>query len=145
MVSARSLGGVLVAADLAGSGWRAIFLVNVPVGLVALLLGLRTVPDSRSEHPARGRPARAPLLLARDAAGRCCSRYRGPGGGLAAVVGRSCWPPRRCSGAAFCRRRAARASGPAATRCCRRRCCASRGVRSGLLAGGCRSSWASAA
>ncbi|MFG3257886.1 MFS transporter [Streptomyces sp. NPDC048172] len=54
MVLGQVLGGVLVAADLGGSGWRAIFLVNVPVVLFALLLGVRSVPDSRSTTPARG-------------------------------------------------------------------------------------------
>ncbi|WP_242585136.1 MFS transporter [Streptomyces sp. MST-110588] len=47
------LGGALVAADLAGSGWRSVFLVNVPVAVVALLLALRTVPETRSPQPAR--------------------------------------------------------------------------------------------
>ncbi|MBM9509707.1 MFS transporter [Actinacidiphila acididurans] len=57
------LGGVLVSADIAGSGWRAIFLVNVPVAAVALVLALRSVPETRSAHPARvDRPGT--LLLA---------------------------------------------------------------------------------
>lgn len=41
------LGAVLT--DL--SGWRAIFLVNVPVGIIALVAALKFVPESRSEHP----------------------------------------------------------------------------------------------
>ncbi|MFF9910497.1 MFS transporter [Streptomyces sp. NPDC013457] len=52
MVAGQILGGVLVAADLAGSGWRAIFLVNVPVAVAGLLLAVRTVPETRSERPA---------------------------------------------------------------------------------------------
>ncbi len=52
-VVGQVLGGVLVSADLAGSGWRAIFLVNVPVAAVALVLALRSVPETRSQHPAR--------------------------------------------------------------------------------------------
>ncbi|MEU5898240.1 MFS transporter [Streptomyces venezuelae] len=47
------LGGALVAADLGGTGWRAAFLVNVPVAGAALLAGVRAVPDSRAERPAR--------------------------------------------------------------------------------------------
>ncbi|MEO8499311.1 MAG: MFS transporter [Vicinamibacteria bacterium] len=45
-----SLGGVLIA----GFGWRAIFLVNVPLGLVNLLLAQRYLPvDRRELTPAR--------------------------------------------------------------------------------------------
>ncbi|SOD86774.1 MFS transporter [Streptomyces sp. Ag109_G2-15] len=51
MVAGQILGGVLVAADLAGSGWRAIFLVNVPVVLLGLVLAVRFVPETRSQHP----------------------------------------------------------------------------------------------
>lgn len=63
MVAGQILGGVLVAADLAGTGWRAIFLVNVPVAVAGLLLAVRTVPETRSERPA---PVDVPgtLLLA---------------------------------------------------------------------------------
>ncbi|WP_256090189.1 MFS transporter, partial [Actinacidiphila rubida] len=52
-VVGQVLGGVLVSADIAGSGWRAIFLVNVPVAAVALVLALKAVPETRSPHPAR--------------------------------------------------------------------------------------------
>ena len=51
MVVGQILGGVLVAADVWGSGWRAIFLVNVPIAAAGLLLSLRTVPDTRSPRP----------------------------------------------------------------------------------------------
>ncbi|HEY8719337.1 MFS transporter [Pengzhenrongella sp.] len=46
-------GGLLVAADLAGTGWRPVFLVNVPIGLVAMVLAARVLPDTRSDRPAR--------------------------------------------------------------------------------------------
>ncbi|MER7823022.1 MFS transporter [Streptomyces sp. NPDC096097] len=52
MVAGQILGGVLVAADLAGTGWRAVFLVNVPVVLLGLILAVRTVPDTRAGRPA---------------------------------------------------------------------------------------------
>lgn len=52
MVAGQILGGVLVAADIAGSGWRAVFLVNVPVVIVGLLLAVRSVPETRSDRPA---------------------------------------------------------------------------------------------
>jgi predicted MFS family arabinose efflux permease len=40
------LGGVLVAADLWGLGWRSAFLVNLPVGAFALLAAPFVVPES---------------------------------------------------------------------------------------------------
>ncbi|MFF0832647.1 MULTISPECIES: MFS transporter [unclassified Streptomyces] len=51
MVAGQILGGVLVAADIAGSGWRAIFLVNVPVVVLGLALAVRHVPETRSKRP----------------------------------------------------------------------------------------------
>jgi MFS family permease len=47
------VGGVLVQADLAGLGWRSCFLINVPVGAMALALAPRVVAESRGEQ--RGR------------------------------------------------------------------------------------------
>jgi MFS family permease len=44
-----SLGGVLIA----DPGWRAIFLVNVPLGLIALILAYRFLPADRREPEAR--------------------------------------------------------------------------------------------
>jgi EmrB/QacA subfamily drug resistance transporter len=43
------LGGLIIAASPVGLGWRAVFLVNVPIGLVALALARRSVPESRAE------------------------------------------------------------------------------------------------
>ncbi|GHD98652.1 MFS transporter [Streptomyces alanosinicus] len=51
MVAGQILGGVLVAADVAGTGWRSVFLVNVPVVVVGLVLAVRVVPETRSPHP----------------------------------------------------------------------------------------------
>ncbi|WP_327716980.1 MFS transporter [Streptomyces sp. NBC_00490] len=51
MVAGQILGGVLVAADIAGTGWRSVFLVNVPVVLVGLFLAARAVPETRSPNP----------------------------------------------------------------------------------------------
>jgi len=46
--------GPLVGGFLVDSaGWRAVFLVNVPVGLLALVLTARFVPESRSPQPRR--------------------------------------------------------------------------------------------
>lgn len=44
-VAGQLLGGVLVSADLFGSGWRAIFLVNVPIGAAVIAAALRFMPD----------------------------------------------------------------------------------------------------
>ncbi|MER5431936.1 MFS transporter [Streptomyces sp. NPDC002588] len=51
MVAGQILGGVLVAADVAGTGWRSVFLVNVPVVVLGLVLAVRAVPETRSRHP----------------------------------------------------------------------------------------------
>jgi MFS family permease len=47
------LGGVLVTANLWGTGWRPVFLINVPVGAALLLAGARLLPADRGE-PGRG-------------------------------------------------------------------------------------------
>ncbi|MFI1153201.1 MFS transporter [Streptomyces sp. NPDC020817] len=52
MVAGQILGGVLVAADIAGFGWRSVFLVNVPVVVLGLVLATRAVPETRSDRPA---------------------------------------------------------------------------------------------
>lgn len=44
------IGGGLIQADVAGSGWRACFLINVPVGVAALATAPRFVSESRSER-----------------------------------------------------------------------------------------------
>ncbi|RYH02150.1 DHA2 family efflux MFS transporter permease subunit [Salipiger sp. IMCC34102] len=44
-VSGPVLGGALIGADLGGLDWRPIFLVNVPVGVIAVLGALRYVPN----------------------------------------------------------------------------------------------------
>jgi EmrB/QacA subfamily drug resistance transporter len=42
------LAGWLVTADLLGTGWRMIFLINLPLGVAGLLGALRFMPESRS-------------------------------------------------------------------------------------------------
>jgi MFS family permease len=46
-------GGLIVAANLGGTGWRPVFLLNVPVGIAAIVLALRVLPDTRSDRPAQ--------------------------------------------------------------------------------------------
>jgi EmrB/QacA subfamily drug resistance transporter len=48
-VGGQLIGGVLVQADIASLGWRSCFLINVPIGLVALAIAARAVPESRVE------------------------------------------------------------------------------------------------
>jgi EmrB/QacA subfamily drug resistance transporter len=47
--------GPVIGGGLVGLGWRWVFWVNLPVGLVAIVLALRLVPESREDAP-RGRP-----------------------------------------------------------------------------------------
>jgi EmrB/QacA subfamily drug resistance transporter len=52
-VSGQVIGGALVQTDAAGLGWRWCFLINVPIGLVALALTPRLVPESRADRKIR--------------------------------------------------------------------------------------------
>ncbi|MGH3744079.1 MAG: MFS transporter, partial [Mycobacteriales bacterium] len=47
------LGGVLLRLDPGGLGWRTVFLVNVPIGVLALVAAPRCIPESRAERPVR--------------------------------------------------------------------------------------------
>ena len=52
------IGGALIALLGDEDGWRALFLVNVPIGLVALVLILRLVPDNDPPEPGEVRDNR---------------------------------------------------------------------------------------
>ena len=43
------IGGFLIQADLAGLGWRSVFLVNVPIGIAAVLLSVKYLPKSEAD------------------------------------------------------------------------------------------------
>jgi len=43
------IGGFLIQANLFGIGWRAVFLVNLPIGIAALILAARFVPKSQGD------------------------------------------------------------------------------------------------
>ena len=47
------IGGALIAANAFGSGWRLIFFVNLPLGLIAALGAARVMPESRAPRPPR--------------------------------------------------------------------------------------------
>jgi EmrB/QacA subfamily drug resistance transporter len=50
MLAAPVLAGALINANLWGIGWRLVFLINVPIGVVALALAVRSLPRGAS-HP----------------------------------------------------------------------------------------------
>ena len=56
-VFAQLIGGLLIKADIFGLGWRACFLINIPIGVTAVFLALKIVPESR----APGRPKLDPV------------------------------------------------------------------------------------
>jgi EmrB/QacA subfamily drug resistance transporter len=45
------IGGLLIKANLFGWDWRPIFLINLPVGIFALIAGYKYLPDGKSAHP----------------------------------------------------------------------------------------------
>jgi EmrB/QacA subfamily drug resistance transporter len=47
------VGGLLIHADLAGLGWRSCFLINVPIGLLALVLAPRVIPPLANSSTSR--------------------------------------------------------------------------------------------
>lgn len=47
------LGGLLIQADLFGTGWRAVFLVNLPIGIIAIVGALITMPAQTRQGAAR--------------------------------------------------------------------------------------------
>ena len=77
-VSGQILGGGLIQANLFGLGWRSIFLVNVPVGVLALVAAALVVPHAWGQRRPRLDPlgavgislsialALVPLTLGRD-------------------------------------------------------------------------------
>jgi EmrB/QacA subfamily drug resistance transporter len=52
-IAGPMLGGVLTELDLLGLDWRPIFLINIPVGVVALAAAARLLPESRAPHAPR--------------------------------------------------------------------------------------------
>jgi len=47
------IGGLLIDANLAGLGWRTCFLINVPIGIAALLSARRVLPPMRGQATSR--------------------------------------------------------------------------------------------
>jgi len=46
-------GGLLISGDVFGLGWRLVFLVNLPIGILAVLAGMRFLEESRAPHGAK--------------------------------------------------------------------------------------------
>ncbi|MCX5407342.1 MFS transporter [Streptomyces sp. NBC_00335] len=59
MAAGPLIGGLLVDSV----GWRSIFWINLPVGLLALALTLRYIPESRADHPRRPDPVGQLLVM----------------------------------------------------------------------------------
>ena len=83
-VSGQLIGGVLVQANIAGLGWRSCFLINVPIGLAALAVTTRVVPESRAPTDEPDRPRRHGARHRWSHRGAVAAR-RGPPARLAAV------------------------------------------------------------
>ena len=63
-VSGPLLGGLLITHDLFGLGWRTIFLINVPVGVIAFAAAAVLVRESRAASPPRLDPIGVALISA---------------------------------------------------------------------------------
>ncbi len=61
-VAGQILGGVLLHFNIFGWGWRPIFLINVPIGIVAIVLARRLLPESRPDVADRLDPLGVVLL-----------------------------------------------------------------------------------
>ena len=44
------IGGLIIDLDAFGTGWRGVFLVNLPVGIAALAAGTKLIPNPRGKH-----------------------------------------------------------------------------------------------
>ncbi|WP_268812504.1 MFS transporter [Embleya scabrispora] len=61
-VFGQLIGGALIQADVLGLDWRSIYWINVPVGLVALVLVPRVIPETRGEGGTRLDPVGTVLV-----------------------------------------------------------------------------------
>ncbi len=75
------VGGVLIALDLAGLGWRTCFLINVPIGTLALLLAARGLPHDALARTGRRLDVFGALLAAGAAVSLVWPLVEGPRAG----------------------------------------------------------------
>jgi EmrB/QacA subfamily drug resistance transporter len=79
-----SLGPIVGGALVESVGWRGIFWVNIPVGIAALVLTARFVPESRAEHARKVDPV-GQLLVIVTLAALIYGIIEGPGSGWTAA------------------------------------------------------------
>ena len=99
-VSGQLIGGILVEANPLGLGWRSCFLINIPIGLVAVLAAPRVIPESRGQAGGWTSPGRS---WPPSASPPSCCRWS-TAGRMDGRCGRGCrWPPlRSCSAPSRC-------------------------------------------
>jgi EmrB/QacA subfamily drug resistance transporter len=54
-VAGPVVAGTLIKLDAFGSGWRSVFLINLPIGVFALIAGLKALPAPAADRPGHGR------------------------------------------------------------------------------------------
>jgi len=52
-VVGQALGGILISLNVWGMGWRAIFLVNLPIALLVILFGIPVLKETRAPHASK--------------------------------------------------------------------------------------------
>ncbi|HEX6355456.1 MFS transporter [Actinophytocola sp.] len=52
-IAGQLVGGLLIGADVLGSGWRPVFWINVPIGLATMLLAAAWLPESTADQARR--------------------------------------------------------------------------------------------
>ena len=125
-VSGPLLGGLLIQHNLFGLGWRPIFLINVPVGVIAVAASAVLVRESRARCVAPARPGGRGLITA-GAAAPALPAGRGAPAGLA-EPGRWCpWRARRCRCSRCSSGMSGSRSAGTARRWCRSACSATAG------------------
>src|SRR3989442_5911475 len=97
MIAGQLLGGLLLSADLFGLGWRPVFLVNLPFGVVAITLAWWLVRESRAPPGLKLDPGGVVLvsaalalllypLIRGEAAGWATSTLASPAGAAVLLV-----------------------------------------------------------
>ncbi len=79
-----ALGPVIGGALVASVGWRSIFWINIPVGITAVILCARFVPESKADRPRRVDPV-GQLLVIAVLASLTYAIIEGPKAGFASV------------------------------------------------------------